>query len=652
GSNYPGLAVILSNLSGVCSERGDYLNAENFGRRALSILEKLPGPENPRLGLALVNLGDVYRLEGKPETAEPLYEHALKNIEETRGSDDPLFADTLNNLGGIYHDRREFTKAEIFYKRSLAIREKKFGADHSDVASSLENLGSLYRDQGDYARAEPLYQRALAIQEKTLGPEHPDVVGTLTNMSILQMAKGNFAAAETLLSRVIAISERNADLNLLAGSERQKLDYLKLLSSQLDEAITLNAHFPPDQPTARELALTTLLQRKGRVLDVLADNLKVLRLRSGADDVNLRENFDHVTSQLSRLVLAGPQHTTLDEHQRRVASLKQEREHLEAEISAHSAEFRAASQPVTLEAVRLALPQDSALLEFASYHRFVPTGITGKQRRGPSRYAVYALRPDGHTQWKDLGDAKTIDAMIAEYRGALRDPKRNDVVHLSRAMDEKILEPVRGFFGDATHLLISPDGQLSLIPFETLMDRRDHFTVERYSITYLTSGRDLLRMQVPRANKSVPIVVADPFFGAPGGRSLAPERPAKAKLVSAAVARRGITRGENLSDIYFAPLTGTAREAREIQSLFPNAKLLTGKQASKAALEDLEAPRFLHIATHGFFLQDAPPDSPYSRAGATRGIRASVKIENPLLRSGLALAGANLVKGAGDDGIL
>lgn len=652
GANYPGLAVILSNLSGVCSERGDYVNAESFGLRALSILEKLPGPENPRLGLVLVNLGDVYRLEGQPDKAEPLYEHALNTIEKTQGADNPLFADTLSNLGEIYHDRRQFTKAEIFYKRSLAIREKKLGAEHSSVASSLDNLGSLYRDQGDYARAEPLYERALAIQEKTLGPEHPDVVGTLTSMSTLQMARGNFAAAETLLSRAIAISERNADLNLLAGSERQKLAYLKLFSSQLDEAITLNAHFAPDQPAARNLALTTLLQRKGRVLDVLADSLKVLRLHVGSDDVELRENFDHVTSQLARLVLAGPQQTTLDEHERRVASLKQEREHLEAEISAHSAEFRAASQPVTLEAVRLALTQDCVLLEFASYHKFVSTGITDKQRRGPSRYAVYALRPDGHTEWKDLGDAKTIDAMIAAYRGALRDPKRNDVFHLSRTLDEKILEPVRKFFGDATHLLISPDGQLSLIPFESLMDRHAHFAVERYSITYLTSGRDLLRMQVPRADRSGPIVVADPFFGAPGAGSLAPKGPPKAKLVSATVNRPGITVGENLSNVYFAPLAGTAREASEIQSLFPKAKLLTGKQASKAALKDLEAPRFLHIATHGFFLEDVPPDSPYSRAGATRGIRASAKIENPLLRSGLALAGANLDKGAGDDGIL
>src|SRR4029077_3749220 len=62
------------------------------------------------------------------------------------------------------------------------------------------------------------------------------------------------------------------------------------------------------------------------------------------------------------------------------------------------------------------------------------------------------------------------------------------------------------------------------------------------------------------------------------------------------------------------------------------------------------------IATHGFFLLNSTTNAALepSRTGVngTRSISASVKIENPLLRSGLALTGANLNKGGGDDGIL
>ena len=55
-------------------------------------------------------------------------------------------------------------------------------------------------------------------------------------------------------------------------------------------------------------------------------------------------------------------------------------------------------------------------------------------------------------------------------------------------------------------------------------------------------------------------------------------------------------------------------------------------------MKGLRAPRVLHIATHGFF-------QPGNNARQT-------PVENPLLRSGLALAGANSGESRGEDGIL
>jgi CHAT domain-containing protein len=267
------------------------------------------------------------------------------------------------------------------------------------------------------------------------------------------------------------------------------------------------------------------------------------------------------------------------------------------------------------------------------------------------------IRRQGDLGWAELGDARAIDEAIEAWREALRDPKRRDARQLARALDEKLMQPVRPLLGDASHLLISPEGALNLIPFEALVDEQNRYLVERFAFTYLTSGRDLLRMQVARASKSQPLVLANPSFGEPELLAVtkpnAPPSPRASldKRQPGRTKRQSVTTGSDLSSVYFAPLPGTAQEAQAIKSLFAEADLLTGARATESSLKQISAPRIMHIATHGFFLTDAPPPSPNAGGEKTLSISANLRIENPLLRSGLALAGANLRKSS-DDGIL
>jgi len=235
---------------------------------------------------------------------------------------------------------------------------------------------------------------------------------------------------------------------------------------------------------------------------------------------------------------------------------------------------------------------------------------------------------------------------VDSLRETLRDPQRKDVQQRARAVDEKIMQPLRGLLGDSTQLLISPDGQLNLIPFAALVDENGKYLLQRYTITYVTSGRDLLLTGVERESKTGPLVVANPSFGDPNTeQALGVMKP-----VTAGMRRRSVTTARDLSEVYFAPLAGTALEALTIQTLFPGATLLTGRLATESALKRARAPEILHIATHGFFLEDSK--SIYSETAGMRGISTSVRIENPLMRSGLALADANTHTAGSDDGIL
>ncbi len=673
GPDHLEVSILLNNLGLLYYGAGDYKSAEPILRRSLAIKEKVLGPIHRQVAIALNNLGLVEWKRSDYEKAEAYHRRAMGAYEKATGPESFGVASSFHNLGILYKEvGQNYAKAEEYYQRALAIWEKLLGENHASTATALSSLAILYEATGDFDRAEKFHLRAQAIYEKVLGPYNHYTLLSLRSLADVYAVKGDIERSMEYQRRISAIEVKIIPLNLTIGSERQKIAYFTQLQRP-DRVISFHVRHARDDGAVRDLAAIKVLQRKGRVLDALAENRSALRRRFNTQDQALLDSLGDLNSRLSRLVLGGPQRMSPEEHQNQIKALEGEREKLEAEISRRSAGFYEGSQPVTLAAVRAAIPGDAALIEFAAYRPVDLRAADDKKRYGEPRYVAYVIRHQGEVRWVEIGAAKEIDGAVDALLQALRDPRRKDVQQLARAVDEKLMRPVRAMVGDATRLFVSPDGELNLIPFEALVDEQGRYLVERYAFAYLTSGRDLLRMQAARAGGSRPTVVANPSFGEPAAEQMASAtRPAAPRN-----RRRSVTSARSLSETYFAPLNGTAQEARTIQTLFPEANVLTGAQATEAALKAVAAPRLLHVATHGFFLRDAGRPAAANAqvatrgAGAnaqsvpgavatglvakmtTRGISASARIENPLLRSGLALAGANLRGGASsDDGIL
>ncbi len=628
------------DLSFLHSRRKDYDRAVPLLERALTIAEATLETGDLLRIAALSNLGDVYSLLGDYDRAETMLTQALEALEKTLGPDHPRLVISLQNLGTIARNRKQYARALDLLWRAEAIREKALGPRHTQTATLLLNIGNVYCDQGDYTHAREMFTRALDVLETSAGPFHNLTMMSLSNLARVYTAEGDIAHALEYQARVDGVLEREIQLNLAIGSEREKLAYFTSAMDRTSRTLSLQAQHAPNDAAAAELAATAVLQRKGRVLDAMAGSLLAVRERMDADDQAALDRLRTTTSELAALALNGPGRTAFAEYRARLTSLDQQREKLESEVSARSAEFRAQSRPVTVLALQAAIPDHAALVEFVVFQPFdAKAPVDSESAFGRSRYIAYVVRRQGAVQWKELGSSEEIDAAVAALRGALRDPKRVDVKQQARELDRKVMQPIRAMVGDATQLLVSPDGELNLIPFEALVDEEGRYLVERFAISYLTTGRDLLRLQVPRASQSEPLIVADPFFGEPPTVVTTHASGTSVTHASMKTARRSITTAGDLSGVYFAPLAGTGEEARIIKSLFPAARVLTGTHATKTELLHVGAPSILHVATHGFFLEEAA-------AGETAAI------QNPLLRSGLALSGANLDRDAADSGIL
>jgi CHAT domain-containing protein len=113
---------------------------------------------------------------------------------------------------------------------------------------------------------------------------------------------------------------------------------------------------------------------------------------------------------------------------------------------------------------------------------------------------------------------------------------------------------------------------------------------EKYTFTYLESGRALTRFVDPNPARQGAIIYANPAFGDDSHRFSA---------------RRGVDR-EAVRGMDFEALPATETEALQIAALLDDATALTGRSATKTSLRGLRGPRVLHIATHGVFLRDPP----------------------------------------------
>ena len=331
-------------------------------------------------------------------------------------------------------------------------------------------------------------------------------------------------------------------------------------------------------------------------------------------------------------------------------------------------------------AVALGLPEGSTLVEFVRFNVFDFRAVTarGGSLWRSARYLSFVLpagEPD-RVRMIDLGEAGVIDQLIAEFRadlvgeGSEEDgrgmvrrhrpiPSPNDLSGASDRLRVALLDPLLPVLGDRSGLLLAPDGSLSRLPFEVLPIADGRLLMDRYAISYVGCGRDVLRFSAASTGRpAAALVAADPDFDFDG------DGPAPAASSGQVRGRRS----RSLDNLKFpvSRLTATQVEGERIAARL-GVRLWIGADVLEGRLKDqCRSPRILHLATHGFFLEDQRCDpnrafggfgGPGDPAGGSGRLSGPLP-ENPLLRAGLVLAGANAWHATGrnhpeaEDGLL
>ncbi len=617
-------------------------------------LSRRYGVESPEVDRLKLSLADLFMATGRLNEAKAIL-LALRKKAKT-----PLMAVAHNwKLGLIAAEQRRFDDAIGYYRAIIASYKGTLGAAAALGPTSM--IAHTYRVKGQYNKALKYIAKARAAYRASFGDDHPITVTQMEAEALVRVLMGQMDRGLKMLTTAQTLLEPHTANVLASGTEADNRQYLASIAYQLDNALTIHRTRARDNRGATRLALSMILQRKGRVLEAVADIFGAMRRRMTPTDRKLLDQLRLARTTLSRLVIGGPGKRTPAVYQREVSAAATAVRRLEGMVRSRNAVYKAFTMPVTIAAVAKAIPKGAALVEFIAYRQIDLQGRTYLSRDDVEHYAAYILDSDGRIASVDLGPRKVLDAAIAQLRAALADPNRDDVRALAQKAYTLAFKPVAAALGKTRHVILSPDGGTNLLPFAALVDERGQFLLSRYLFSYVTSGRDLVRSGPSVKARGPSTIIANPNFD---GAGVAP-----GSTVPGGVPPDG-TRGRvarALRTTRWKQLPGTGLEAAAVAKVLSDAVVKTGEEATEGALKTVQSPRILHVATHGFFLPSdkkrassttvgALPSAPMGFGGltasASRAGNNRTTAENPLLRSGLALGGANALRSGAEDGVL
>jgi CHAT domain-containing protein/Tfp pilus assembly protein PilF len=673
GKDHVHLAYCLNNLARLYSNLGQLARAEECYLRSLQIYETRMGKEDIQVGILLHNLASFYESAGYLDRAEPLYRRSLAIHEKRLGKDDPSLAAGYNNLGNLLAKKGQHEQAETLVRQALRLQEDRLGKEHVQVAHTLNNLGLLYDSTERSGRAIPLLERSLAIYEKKLGPDHPDVANVLNNLGTARVLQRDWNGALAALDRNRRILRRHVARVLPALAEPEQLAFLQEVDDFSSFWALSFGLLRRGDPAAAARSAEWLLNRKGTAQQALAQRQLLARAATTPELKQTVQQLQSVRAHLARVSYGTPPAGQERARLRLLADLEERERELVKKLGT-LVPFAERSDPwVTLEEVRRQLPAGAVLIDVVKLRvlDFQPRGNRPRKKLPPFEYAAWVIpaQEKGPVQVVPLGSAEKIDAAVAAVRRLLGEAPRT-IPQLGEGRAERqtgralqklaglVLEPLWKHIGGADQWVLSPDASLWLVPWAALPRPDGKYVLEKHRLHYVISGRDLAAPGRAAANQPA-LVLADPDFD---GKAVAEKSAEK---------RRGPRSHNPLPN--FPRLPATAAEARAIAPLLKKyareePRVYTGPRAQEGVLKAARQPRVLVLATHGFFLEDqdeavAPQPSAVARRGLkllelhrprTQGHRVQW-LENPLLRCGLALAGANQRDRAGadtDDGIL
>ncbi|WP_375578776.1 CHAT domain-containing tetratricopeptide repeat protein [Marivirga tractuosa] len=671
--------------------RSQYSEAELLYTQALDILSKISVEETLKIN-AKNNLALLYWKIG-------LYNEALKIFEEIMGNEPTLsnagtYANYAQNL--IATNQKE--KAVIYFNKALEIIKEVLGLESElyirvlkekalalNQSNDLDNYYKLMKESflasqeildksnpeyskyelkwgianfrmNNIEKAEKHITSAHQLRSKYLNKNHPLYAESSKELAELSWFKNNPKKAKSYFNKTFDNYFAQIEAYFPALSEQQKANfYTNTLRTTFEEFNSFAIAYKDNYPSLLGEMYDYQLSTKGLIMYATAKARKNIL---NSDDFELKEKYQSwigTKELISQLYSMSEEE--LQQQDLKLDSLISESNELEKELSRSSAEFAEAyeARNYTWKDVQAQLKEGEAAIEMIRFREFTPdsSGLF----KDKVNYA--GLLIDKNSKHPELilfeNGLELENKYIKNYRNAIRYQVKDNYSY------DFYWKPIAKETKQYDKLYFSPDGIYNQISVNVLFNNEtEKYVLEEQNVQLLTNTKDLIAYREEKSSSNLassPTLFGFPNYNKGINESMDESETDASKIVENASLNRGLRgslqryiRGNSL----VTALPGTKEEVNKIGSIYESSdfqqpKTYLENEADEIQLKSVQNPQVLHIATHGFFLEDNE---------TTNNEQDDKYSENPLLKSGLIMAGANsfiasgLNQGARQDGIL
>ncbi|WP_421763624.1 tetratricopeptide repeat protein [Ekhidna sp.] len=667
GENDDAVSGLENNLAIVYFNLGNYERASKLQRKILSQDKEYFGEDSFTYGLDLLNLGLTLLYDGQYTESEKLHMEALDVFEASAGIESIDYGRVQNNLALLNSKRGNIDDAIEYGKKAIKTYESSLGKDHPETAFPYFNLANAHLGYEEVDKAIPLAKRAYDIRKKSLGDRHPYYARSTNQLAILNWKQGNTNEALGYYKETFNnyFNQINTFFPVLTEEEKATFYYTNLRPA-FEQYVSFIEETSSEEKELLGEIYDYQLSLKGLIM-YATSKVRESILSSG-DDI-LIEKFETWISQKEQLAkLFSATDMDIQVRNLKIDSLTSSSDKLEEELSKVSQAFgeNFANKSISWKDIKNVLKPGEAAVEMVRYRNFSTdsAGVFTDE----VHYAAMIVRHDTEDYPEMVilrNGAQMENKFLANYRNAIK-------YKISENYSYRLFwEPIARRLEGINKIYFAPDGVYNQISIYTLQNPgTKDYLLNEIDLALVTNTKDLLEESQPFEDGGRSV-----FFGYPQysmGANLSDDKSAEDRGVrgvrgargsrgktSKEELSRGIPRGVRGNLVRYMQsfnglgmLPGTKKEVELIDSLYAannrNRDTYFLNDALEGTVKGVDNPNILHIATHGFFLEqdpDAQSDDAY--------------VQNPLLRSGLILAGANnfiqtgtVDESDGNDGIL